>query len=294
MFKRTYLAFFGLCVVFGLLIVNIGVIITDLDSSTVAKSQSTKSYTLSSSRGMIYDRNMEKIVNSESENFIACLPSTKALNFINTYANEDDKKDLYDSLQKGKIGVFKNSVTVNENDIKSFSISNRYSQNQPCVHLMGHLDENGVGVMGLEKAYEKLLSRQGGKLNAVWSVDAIGNVLFGEGITIENENYLSPAGIQLTIDLNVQKIAEKALENNIDKGAVVILDSYTNEILAMASIPTFSPENLAKDIDNKDLPFINRAITPYSVGSVFKPFVLCAAMESNTDLKYNCTGTIQI
>ena len=162
MFKRTYLAFFGLCVVFGLLIVNIGVIITDLDSSTVAKSQSTKSYTLSSSRGMIYDRNMEKIVNSESENFIACLPSTKALNFINTYANEDDKKDLYDSLQKGKIGVFKNSVTVNENDIKSFSISNRYSQNQPCVHLMGHLDENGVGVMGLEKAYEKLLSRQGG------------------------------------------------------------------------------------------------------------------------------------
>lgn len=294
MFKRTYLAFFGLCVVFGLLIVNIGVIITDLDSSTVAKSQSTKSYTLSSSRGMIYDRNMEKIVNSESENFIACLPSTKALNFINTYANEDDKNDLYDSLQKGKIGVFKNSVTVNENDIKSFSISNRYSQNQPCVHLMGHLDENGVGVMGLEKAYEKLLSRQGGKLNAVWSVDAIGNVLFGEGITIENENYLSPAGIQLTIDLNVQKIAEKALENNIDKGAVVILDSYTNEILAMASIPTFSPENLAKDIDNKDLPFINRAITPYSVGSVFKPFVLCAAMESNTDLKYNCTGTIQI
>ncbi len=295
MFKRTYLAFFGLCVVFGLLIVNIGAIITDITLSPVNKSQSTKSHLLSSSRGMIYDRNMERIVNCESENFAVCLPTVNSLQIIDNYAPENDKATLYNTLQNGKIGIFKTPVEFNYDYIKSFSITNRYSQNQPCVHLIGHLDENGVGVMGLEKAYNSLLTRQSGNLKALWNVDALGNVLLGEGINLESENYLSPAGIQLTIDLKIQEIAENALENNqTDKGAVVILDGNTNEILAMSSTPIFSPDNLAKDINNEDLPFINRAITPYSVGSVFKPFVLSASIENNVDLHYKCTGTIQI
>lgn len=294
MFKRVSIAFFTLCVVLGLLIVNIGIIIADIGSSPATKSQSTKKYLLSSSRGMIYDRNMERIVNSESEEFAVCLPTTSALKFINIYASEDERNALYETLQSGKIGIFKTPVTFNKNDIKSIAITNRYGENQPLVHLIGHLDENGVGVMGLEKAYNSLLSRQNGQLNAVWSVDALGNILLGDGIKIESEKYLSSSGIQLTIDLRIQEIAENALENNINKGAVVILDSNTNEILAMASIPTFNPLDLGADINNSDKPFINRAITPYSVGSIFKPFVASVAIENNIDLTYNCTGTIKI
>ena len=295
MFKRVSIAFFTLCVVLGLLIVNMGIIIADIGSSPATKSQSTKKYLLSSSRGMIYDRNMERIVNSESEEFAVCLPTTSALKFINIYAPEDERNALYETLQSGKIGIFKTPVTFNKNDIKSIAITNRYGENQPLVHLIGHLDENGVGVMGLEKAYNSLLSRQNGQLNAVWSVDALGNILLGDGIKIESEKYLSSSGIQLTIDLRIQEIAENALENNnINKGAVVILDSNTNEILAMASIPTFNPLDLGADINNSDKPFINRAITPYSVGSIFKPFVATVAIENNIDLTYNCTGTIKI
>ena len=295
MFKRVSLAFFGLSVVFGLLIVNLGIIIADIGSSPVTKAQSTKTYLLSSSRGMIYDRNMENIVNYESENFAVCLPTTNALKFINTYAPESEKNALYEALQSGKIGIFKTPVTFNKNDIKSFSLTNRYGENQPCVHLIGHLDENGVGVMGLEKAYNSLLSNQSGQLNALWSVDALGNVLLGEGITIKSDNYLSKNGIQLTIDLKIQEIAEKALENNnIDKGAVVILDSNTNEILAMCSSPVFNPLQLEASINDDNQPFINRAVTPYTVGSVFKPLVASVALENNVDLTYNCTGTIKI
>lgn len=295
MFKRVSYAFFGLCVAFGLLIVNLGLIIVDLSSSPANTSYSTKKYTLSTSRGMIYDRNMNKIVNSESENFAVCLPTTNALKFINIYAPENERTTLYETIQSGKIGIFKSPVTFNKNDIKSFYITSRYSTNQPLVHLIGHLDENGVGVMGLEKAYNSLLSHKTGQLNAVWSVDAIGNILLGEGIEIESDGYLSSHGIQLTIDLRIQKIAETSLENNnIEKGAVVILDSYTNEILAMASAPTFNPLNIASGINNTNQPFINRAITPYSVGSVFKPLVASVAIENNIDLAYTCTGTIKI
>ncbi len=295
MFKRTYLAFFTLCIFLGLLIVNLGIIIADMDNKAVENSQSTKSHILSTSRGMIYDRNMDKIVNCESENFAVCLPTVNSLNFINIYAPESDKKALYSTLQDGKIGIFKTSVEFNKNDIKSFHITNRYAENQPMVHLMGHLDENGMGVMGLEKAYNSLLDRQSGKLKAIWSVDALGNVLFGEGISVKNENYLSPAGIQLTTDLRIQRIAENALENNnINKGAVVILDGSTNEILASASIPVFNPKNVGANLNEKGEPFINRAITPYAVGSIFKPFVAAAGIESNINLSHNCTGTIRI
>ena len=295
MFKRTSLAFFCLCVVFGLLMVNLGIIIADVSNKTVGNAQNTKTHLLATSRGMIYDRNMEKIVNRESENFAVCLPTVNSLNFISIYANESDRKDLYSTLQEGKIGLFKSPVDFNKNDIKSFYITNRYSKNQPLVHLIGHLDENGAGTMGLEKAYNSLLNRQSGNLKAVWSVDALGNVLFGEGISIKSENYLSPAGIQLTVDLQIQRIAENALENyNINKGAVVILDGNTNEILASASNPTFNPLNIGENLDESGQPFINRAVTPYCVGSIFKPFVATAGIESNINLNHNCTGAIKI
>lgn len=295
MFKRTYLAFFGLCVILGLLIVNLGIIIADIDNKAVGMAQGTRSHILATSRGMIYDRNMEEIVNFEREKYAVCLPTVSSLNFINTYADENDRIDLYNTLQEGKIGIFKTTVDFNKNDIKSFYVAQRYGENQPLTHLIGHLDENGEGVMGLEKAYNSLLSRQKGILNAVWDVDAIGNILFGEGINIESENYLSSAGIQLTIDLRIQRLVEGILENsNINKGAVVILDGETNEILASASLPTFNPLNIGGSIDDKSQPFINRAVTPYAVGSIFKPIVATAGIESNTNLNYNCTGTIKI
>ncbi len=295
MFKRISLAYFSLCVVFGMLIVNLGFIIADIGSSPATDTQGTKSYLVSSSRGMIYDRNMEKLVNRENENFAVCLPSTDILSKIENYVSDSEKQNIYNKLQNGKIALFPTNENFSENHIKSVSVFNRYSSNQPCVHLIGHLDENGVGAMGLEKAYQNFFDLSKGEIRAVWSVDALGNPLLGEGITIKNNNYNSPMGIQLTIDLNIQKIAEIALINhNITKGAVVILDSSTNEILAMASVPTFDPNNLGKSVNDENLPFINRAITPYSVGSVFKPFVSSVAIENDIEFEYECVGSIKI
>ena len=295
MFKRIYLAYFCMCLCFGMLIINLGFIISEIGLSPTTTTQGTKSYLLSSSRGMIYDRNMKKMVNSENKNFAVCLPSTDILSTIENHVLDGEKQSIYDNLSNGKIAIFSTNENFSENLIKSFSLSNRYSDNQPCVHLIGHLDENGVGVMGLEKTYENFLKLSSGELKAVWSVDALGHPLLGEGINIKNDNYLSPSGIQLTIDSDIQKIAEEALLNhNIEKGALVILDSANNEILAMASVPTFDPNNLGKSVNDQSKPFINRAITPYSVGSIFKPIVSSVAIENDIDLEYNCVGSIKI
>ena len=295
MYKRIGIAFSLLIFVFGILISNLGIIMLKTGISPSSQGTSTKSVVLSTSRGMIYDTNMKKIVNNTTTNTTVCLPVQQALNALKNSLDDNQLKELYSNAKSGKISFFETTDTFRDSHTKSVTTVKRYSDNQPCVHLIGHLDETGQGAMGLEKAYNSYLSNFSGELKAVWSTDAIGNILLGEGIEFEGNGYLSPAGIQLTIDLNIQEIAERSLvESNIDKGAVVILNSFTNEILAMASAPVFNPDNISADMNNQNSPFINRAITPYSVGSVFKPIVSACALENSVQMTYDCKGSIDI
>jgi penicillin-binding protein 2 len=96
--------------------------------------------------------------------------------------------------------------------------------------------------------------------------------------------------IQLTIDLDLQVVAELAMEGR--KGAVVALDPRNGEVLAMVSRPTFDPNKFAvrirpsdwKEIaQNPDHPLLDRAIqAQLAPGSTFKPFVAIAGLESGT------------
>lgn len=295
MHKRVALTFFTMMAVFGLLVVNMALIVIDSEISPSSQSTNTRSTVLSTSRGMIYDCNMKRLVNSSSRYITVCLPTTDALHSISKSVTDEEQNQIYEKMSAGKVSLLTTSEIFDEPHLKSIQITDRYSYNQPCVHLIGHLDENGEGAMGLEKAYDSFLSQQSGELKAVWGVDALNHVLYGDGITTENNGYLSPAGIQLTIDLEIQQIAENVLaEFQIGKGSAVVMDSETAEILACASVPEFDPLNLSLAMNNEDSPFINRATLAYSVGSVFKPFVATAAIENNIDFTHNCTGSIEI
>lgn len=295
MSKRVAVTFFGMMAVFGILVVNMALIVIDSEISPSSQSTNTRSVVLSTSRGMIYDCNMKRLVNSSSRYITVCLPTTDALNSISKAVTEDEKNQIYENMTAGKFTLLTTAEIFDEPHLKSIEITDRYSYNQPCVHLIGHLDENGAGAMGLEKAYDSFLSQQSGELKAIWGVDALNHILYGDGITTESSGYLSPAGIQLTIDLEIQSIAEDVLaEFDIGKGAAVVMDSETAEILACASAPEFDPLDLSAAIIDEDSPFINRATTPYSVGSVFKPFVATTAIENNMDFVHNCTGSIEV
>lgn len=295
MYKRIGTAFFGLIIIFGILITNLGIIFSNAGVRESSLNRNTRSIEVSQSRGMIYDRNMKKIVNNSTETVTVALPTENAFNIVKNYINNEQSQAFYENIKNGKVSILNIPERFYEKHIKSVDCVMRYSDNQPCVHLIGHLDENGQGAMGLENVYESYLSLNKGSLKAYWNIDALGNILTGEGINYKSENYLSPAGIQLTIDLDIQKIAEDSLEKTgISKGAVVVLNSYTNEILAIASAPTFNPNDISSSLNNADSPFINRSLTPYSVGSVFKPIVAACAIENNIDLTHNCTGSITI
>jgi penicillin-binding protein 2 len=96
--------------------------------------------------------------------------------------------------------------------------------------------------------------------------------------------------LQLTIDLDLQAVAELAMEGR--NGAVVALDPRNGELLAMVSRPTFDPNKFATRIkpkdwkeiaDNPDKPMLNRAIQAQQApGSTFKPIVALAGLETGT------------
>ena len=113
------------------------------------------------------------------------------------------------------------------------------------------------------------------------------------------------ANVYLTIDLDLQRIATKALEGR--RGALVALDPRNGEILALVSAPAFDPNLFAVGMstsqyrelsDSPDRPLFNRALRgAYPPGSTIKPILALAALETNaTNLtrKTICHGYFQL
>jgi penicillin-binding protein 2 len=110
-----------------------------------------------------------------------------------------------------------------------------------------------------------------------------------------------------TLDLHLQELAEKALEAKAKRGAIVVVDPNTGDILAMASWPTYDPNAFTPNIsaekfkalqDDPDIPLLPRAFrSSYPPGSTFKVAVGIAALESGSvrsDDEFNCVPSITI
>lgn len=156
-----------------------------------------------------------------------------------------------------------------------------------------------VGKSGLEKSYDDVLrGRAGGKLVRVdvsgFKHDEIG---FREPV---------PGGdLILTLDVAVQRSAEQALAEAV--GAVVVMDPRNGDVLAMASSPGFDPNVFSPSIsvatwagvlEDSRKPLVNRAVSGrYAPGSIFKPLVALAALESGKATAmtgYDCRGYYDI
>lgn len=110
-----------------------------------------------------------------------------------------------------------------------------------------------------------------------------------------------------TLDLRLQKMAEKELAAKAKRGAIVIIDPNNGDILAMASWPTFNPNDFVPSIsaakfkalqDDPDIPLLPRAYrSAYPPGSTFKIAVGIAALESGAitpEDQYECVPEMDI
>ncbi len=142
-----------------------------------------------------------------------------------------------------------------------------------------------VGRSGLESAYEKILMGQRGVQVLIKDNKnrVVGKYLNGE----MDEPAIAGRGLHTYIDAELQQLAEKLLKNKV--GAIVAIDPKTGGILAMASGPTFSPNDLSgasfkKTYGKMNLdvsrPLLNRAIKgQYPAGSTYKPVAALIALD---------------
>lgn len=151
-----------------------------------------------------------------------------------------------------------------------------------------------VGKSGIEEAYDEILRGVDG------SRDVIVNS-HGKEVGMMGQEFAKPGkDLYLTIDLDLQKAAERALEGKT--GAIVAMDPHTGEILAMASRPTFDPNEFAvrlshaywqSIITNPDHPLMNKAIqAQLAPGSTFKVIMTLAGLEENAaqNMHVECNG----
>ena len=295
--KRVVALFFLFSMAFGLL----GLRIVELNDNTAvtdaAATKSSLTAMVSETRGNIYDCKKRPLVNEETELYVAIKPTLSALNAASAVIGDTDKDALFETVTAGKIALAPATGTLETDEAKTVTAVRRYRDAGLAVHLIGYINGDGEGVSGIEKYYDTILKNASGTLKATYPVDALGHILEGGEISFVAENYHSPAGVMLTLNRDIQTIAQEALEKfEIDVGAVVVLDANTAEIRAMASMPAFNQNHPEESLNAENAPFVNRAITPYSVGSVFKAVVAAAAIEKgiDTDFSYTCSGSYTI
>jgi len=164
--------------------------------------------------------------------------------------------------------------------------------NQPQFELYNPGDV--VGKSGVELQYNDLLMGKNGSRQAL--VDSHGREVGRLGET----EAIPGKPLKLTIDIDLQIAAEEQLQGK--NGAIVAMDPHTGEILAMASGPTFDPNDFAvrvsrnewsKLVNDPDKPLLNKAIqAQLAPGSTFKVIMSVAGWQAGIaqNLHVNCTG----
>lgn len=163
---------------------------------------------------------------------------------------------------------------------------NELRQDQWADRKLGDL----IGKDGVEKVLDRdLRGTDGGMLIEVDSVGRLKRV-------IKELPSQKGASVQLTIDLDIQRVAREALEATPTKrGAAVAIDPNSGAILAWVSAPSFDPGgSLAEGVSDPNKPFFDRVYKgTYPPGSVFKLISAIAALENrsvNLQEKINCPG----
>jgi penicillin-binding protein 2 len=159
-----------------------------------------------------------------------------------------------------------------------------------------HYIGDAKGIAGIEQSMDEILRGPEGQKKLL--KDEKGHI-------IRMIDYTKP-GVGAKLTLAIDARAQLHVENVIrraGRAAAVVMDVNTGEVIAMASIPDYNPNDFIPSIsqvrwqaylDNKKMdPFSNRAIKPFTPGSTFKPpTAIAGALEGMTSRAYSCDGYV--
>jgi len=283
-----------------------------------AENNRIRPVSVAATRGQILDRNGKIFAASRVSRSLYAWPkerSTKEWQEVATTLSPIVKVPAAEIIKKIDTAGYKSALPVRiskdidvgtfvalgeqSNALRGLEIRVESSRDNPnqqlAAHLLGYVGEATldelkanpaypmgmiVGQMGVEKLANPTLEGVWG--NRLIEVNAKGEEIQDLGV----KDPIPGKPVQLTLDLDMQKTAEKALGNRL--GAVVAIDVKTGALLTMASWPTFDPNIFTRKVTPKEWdrlqgpekPFLNRAVQGYPVGSTFKIVTAVAGMES--------------
>ena len=252
-------------------------------------------------RGAIYDRNKfplaVSIVNYD-------LYALNGLN-IDNYLRLKDILNLEIELQINepfkKKTLLKRSLTYEQQKaIKSLRIddieveerhSRHYPMGEQVAPLVGFYGKDKAQE-GIEKSYDSILSGVSGKEK--FYTNAKQEII---SKPIEVNKTIKGKDIYLTIDSTIQfysykYLVETIIKNKAKAGTVLVLDNYHGEVLAVASYPSYNPNNPNRSVQ-KNRPLVDA----YELGSVLKPIVFSVAVDKgiiNPDMTIEIPRRIQL
>ncbi|HIP95565.1 MAG TPA: penicillin-binding protein 2 [Leucothrix sp.] len=153
-----------------------------------------------------------------------------------------------------------------------------YPMGETTSHVVGFTDTDDGGIEGIERLLNDRLAGRPGKNRVIRD---------GRGRLVENieemETMIPGETVQLSLDHRIQYTAYKLLKGEVYKlsaksGSVVVLDAKTGEVLALANMPGFNPNNRKAF---KPYNYRNRAVVDaFEPGSTLKPLTIAAALEA--------------
>ncbi|HVN05571.1 MAG TPA: penicillin-binding protein [Bryobacteraceae bacterium] len=269
----------------------------------MAHRQQEATVEIAAPRGSIYDRSGQLLAGSVNRNSVYIdplqVPDLQVASEIISGVLHMDRATLYGRMrwyannQRGFMWVARDLDTDQYERLRSLHLdwirfteeSRRdYPRNALAAHIVGAVDAQEVGQWGIEKGMEDDLRGLPGTMRMLTDAK-------GRGIDSDVETEPRPGtDLTLTIDERIQLPAQQAIAKAVedadaDSGSVVVLDPNNGDILAIASYPSFDPNEPPKPGRAGEAARFNHAVSvPFEPGSVFKVITLSAALET-TDLR---------
>ena len=294
---------------------NRGTIYDASGEIVLAKSSTTQKVTVNPVN--ISKENKEKIAKVLSDIFE--IEYEKVLKKVNKNSSIEiiAKKVEKEKTDKLRVWMEENDLYAGINideDTKRY-----YPYGTLASHIIGFIGADNQGLDGIEAKYNKVLTGENGSISKM--LDAKGNIIGNSGE--EYKDSVRGCDLVLTIDMNVQAIVEKYLEeaciDNVctDGGNIIIMNPQNGDILAMATYPYYDLNN-PYEINDEEIKLIwpeldskqkseylqgmwrNKAVTDtYEPGSTFKLVTASAAIEEKLAVAdksgaFSCSGGIEI
>jgi len=294
----------ALTIVFIIIMLFVGVIAKLVDIQIIksddykyyAQRQQTNLEKVKAERGFIFDRNNVLLVYNRHDLTyyldLRMTPESRKNDLVKRFSSVFGRSTSYYSKkinQTNKTIILEKKAPVEKASLlKDIKLNSLFTIEEPtriyqygslASHILGYVNGEFVGTNGIDKYYEDVLNGEEGA--RLVERDAMGGI-----ITIsdtETKPAIPGDNLVLTIDKNYQAILEEELRSGVDtykgKSATgIIMDPNTGEILALANIDDYDPNNYGKysHFQRKD-----RAITDtYEPGSTFKTFTLAALLDA--------------